>query len=202
MPREQWRTFSYDHQGEDPRIVEFFSLQDLKGSVYFGGEFTKLKHIADFEWDLLVIDEAHEGVDTTKTDVAFNQIKRPRTLHLSGTPFKALAKGTFSQEQIFNWTYEDEQTAKESWPDTGEENPYTALPQLNLLTYQLSRMITDRLAEVERASSATTVHYTLTTKGQSLAPVIESIAQWAAAWEPTGSTSSAQGRSVADSRRR
>lgn len=147
MSREQWRAYSLGHQDEDPRIIEFVSLQDLKGSAYFGGEFKKLKHIADFEWDLLVIDESHEGVDTTKTDVAFNQIKRPRTLHLSGTPFKALAKGTFSQEQIFNWTYEDEQTAKASWPATGEENPYTALPTLNLLTYQLSRMISDRLSE-------------------------------------------------------
>ncbi|GAB3030324.1 DNA-binding HxlR family transcriptional regulator [Nocardioides aromaticivorans] len=70
------------------------------------------------------------------------------------------------------------------------------------------RLLAQRLREleregvVERASSATTVHYTLTTKGHSLAPVIESIAQWAAAWEPPGSTSSAQGRSAADSRRR
>ena len=70
------------------------------------------------------------------------------------------------------------------------------------------RLLAQRLREleregvVERASSATTVHYTLTTKGQSLAPVIESIAQWAAAWEPPGSTSSAQGLSGADSRRR
>ena len=52
------------------------SLQDLKGSQYFGGAYDKLKHIAQFDWDLLVIDEAHEGIDTTKTDVAFDQIKR------------------------------------------------------------------------------------------------------------------------------
>lgn len=147
MSREQWRTFSLEHQDQDPRIIEFVSLKDLKGSQYFGGDFKKLKHIAEFQWDLLVIDEAHEGVDTTKTDVAFDQIKRPRTLHLSGTPFKALAAGKFSQDQIFNWTYEDEQTAKETWAQDGQENPYTALPTLNLLTYQLSRMITDRLAE-------------------------------------------------------
>ncbi len=82
------------HVDEDPRIIEFVSLQDLKGSQYFGGSYDKLKHIAEIDWDLLVIDEAHEGVDTTKTDVAFDQIKRSRTLHLSGTPFKALASGT------------------------------------------------------------------------------------------------------------
>jgi type II restriction enzyme len=147
MSREQWRHHSLDHQDQDPRIVEFVSLQDLKGSQYFGGSYPKLKHIADFEWDLLVIDEAHEGVDTTKTDVAFNQIRRTRTLHLSGTPFKALASGRFADGEIFNWTYEDEQTARQEWADDGEDSPYAALPQLNLLTYQLSRMVTDRLAE-------------------------------------------------------
>lgn len=148
MSREQWRAFSNEHQNDDPRIVEFLSLQDLKGSQYFGGQFNKLKHVADFDWDLLVIDEAHEGIDTTKTDVAFDQITRQWTLHLSGTPFRALAAGKFDQDQIFNWTYEDEQTAKAQWPDgEGEENPYAALPTLNLLTYQVSRMITDRLAE-------------------------------------------------------
>lgn len=148
MSRQQWRHFSSRADADqDPRIVEFVSLQDLKGSEYFGGAFKKLKHIAEFDWDLLVVDEAHEGIDTTKTDVAFEQIKRARTLHLSGTPFKALASGKFGRDQIFNWTYEDEQSARENWPETGEENPYDALPTLNLLTYQLSRMISDRLAE-------------------------------------------------------
>ena len=147
MTREQWRAYALNHKDEDPRIVEFLSLQDLKGARYFGGAYDKLKHIAEADWDLLVIDEAHEGIDTTKTDVAFDQIKRKWTLHLSGTPFKALASGKFDQDQIFNWTYEDEQTARQQWEDDGQENPYTALPKLNLLTYQISRMITDRLAE-------------------------------------------------------
>lgn len=146
LTREQWRTFSLDHQ--DARIIEFLSLQDLKGSRYFGGSYDKLKHIADTTWDLLVIDEAHEGVDTFKTDVAFDRIRRSRTLHLSGTPFKALAAGKFEDPaQIFNWTYEDEQEARENWADHSQENPYAALPKLNLFTYQISRMIADRLAE-------------------------------------------------------
>lgn len=147
MTREQWRAFSKEHLDEHPRILEFVSLQDLKGSQYFGGSYPKLKHIAEMDWDMLVIDEAHEGIDTTKTDVAFDQIKRSHTLHLSGTPFKALASGRFSEDQIFNWTYEDEHTAREQWSDGSQDNPYASLPTLNLLTYQLSRMITDRLAE-------------------------------------------------------
>lgn len=147
MTRDQWRAYSLEHVDEDPRLIEFVSLQDLKGSKYFGGSLDKLKHIADADWDLLVIDEAHEGIDTTKTDVAFNQITRSHTLHLSGTPFKALASGRFGQDQIFNWTYEDEQSAKASWADDSVDNPYAQLPTLNLLTYQVSRMVTDRLAE-------------------------------------------------------
>lgn len=63
MTREQWKAYSLEHIDRDPRIIEFVSLQDLKGSQYFGGSFDKLKHIADTDWDLLVIDEAHEGVD-------------------------------------------------------------------------------------------------------------------------------------------
>lgn len=147
MTRAQWRSYLLANEDKDARIVEFLSLQDLKGSKYFGGIHDKLRHIADFDWDLLVIDEAHEGVDTTKTDVAFDQIKRKYTLHLSGTPFKALASGRFSDEAIFNWTYEDEQTAREQWADGTQDNPYAALPTLNLLTYQLSRMIADKLSE-------------------------------------------------------
>ena len=126
------------------RALSSSRCRTSRGAQYFGGPYDKLKHIAQFDWDLLVIDEAHEGIDTTD---AFDQIKRGWTLHLSGTPFKALASGKFDQDQIFNWTYEDEQSARQQWEEAGRENPYAALPTLNLLTYQISRMITDRLAE-------------------------------------------------------
>lgn len=145
MSREDWTRHAIN--SDDPRLIEFLSLQDLKGSEYFGGHFKKLKHIVEINWGLLVIDEAHEGIDTTKTDIAFNQISRKFTLHLSGTPFKALASNKFSQQQIFNWTYKDEQLARTQWSDESLENPYSSLPQLNMLTYQVSRMITKRLAE-------------------------------------------------------
>jgi len=60
-------------------------------------------------------------------------------LYLSGTPFKALGSGEFIEEQIFNWTYTDEQQAKQEWADghPDEMNPYGALPELRLLTYQM-----------------------------------------------------------------
>ncbi|MCL2882465.1 MAG: Eco57I restriction-modification methylase domain-containing protein [Coriobacteriia bacterium] len=127
------------------RCIAFISLQDLKGAIAFGGEYDKLQWVKELKWDLLVIDEAHEGVDTFLTDVAFNNITRDFTLHLSGTPFRAVASGKFSADQIFNWTYADEQEAKASWADPEQNNPYEKLPFLNLFTYQMSQMITDEV---------------------------------------------------------
>ena len=126
-------------------VIEFESFQDLKGSIYFGGKYDKFKELYETEWDLLVLDEAHEGVDTYKSDVAFDHIKRKFTLHLSGTPFKALANDKFEDKAIFNWTYADEQRKKQNWSkehtDSTEQNPYQNLPQLNMFTYQMSEMI-------------------------------------------------------------
>lgn len=137
-------------------VVAFESLQGLKGSVYFGGEYDKLKWMAKEVWnasgkvekgisfDLLIIDESHEGVDTAKTDRAFRNIDRKHTLYLSGTPFKALAGGRFSENQIYNWSYADEQEAKKTW--VGEDyNPYEALPRLSMYTYQLGNMIYEQV---------------------------------------------------------
>ncbi len=63
------------------------------------------------KWDLLIIDEAMKVLDTDRTNEALEKIKRRFTLHLSGTPFKAIADGHFKDNQIFNWTYIDEQKA-------------------------------------------------------------------------------------------
>lgn len=129
--------------------IEFVSLQDMKGSKYFSTRgFNKLREVAEMEWDVLVIDEAHEGVDTYKTDVAFDRIHRKFTLHLSGTPFKALANNKFPDNAIFNWTYADEQKAKRDWDvSSEEENPYESLPKLNLFTYQMSEIVKDELQQ-------------------------------------------------------
>lgn len=131
--------------------IEFVSLQDLKGSIYFGGQYDKLAEVSaekGIHWDILIIDEAHEGVDTYKTDTAFNHIKRKWTLHLSGTPFKALASEKFPEDAIYNWTYADEQKKKRDWDDSSElENPYEKLPQLNLYTYQMSEIVQNKVRQ-------------------------------------------------------
>ena len=143
MTREE---FTAQLDGGKDRMIAFISLQDLKGAIPFGGDYPKLDWVKKLEWDMLVIDESHEGVDTFKTDIAFDNIKRSFTLNLSGTPFKAVASGKFADDQIFNWTYADEQEAKADWPvDSEKNNPYAALPKLNLYSYQMSRMITDKV---------------------------------------------------------
>lgn len=143
-------------EGNPKGFIEFESLQNLKGSVYFGGSYDKLEWLAatrrdksgketkGLSFDLLIIDEAHEGVDTIRTDRAFDNINRKYTLHLSGTPFRALASGQFNRDQIFNWTYADEQEKKDNW-SKDEYNPYERLPRLAMFTYQLSNMIYDHI---------------------------------------------------------
>lgn len=141
--------FSEKIDGNTKGCIEFVSLQDLKGSVYFGGQHNKLSEISAEKgliWDILIVDEAHEGVDTYKTDTAFNHIKRKWTLHLSGTPFKALANDKFPEGAIYNWTYADEQKKKRDWNVASEiENPYANLPRLSLFTYQMSDIVRDRV---------------------------------------------------------
>lgn len=135
-------------EGFDKKQITFLSLQDLKGAKVFGGSFDKLQWVADLEWDLLVIDEAHEAVDTDKTDRAFENIKRKFTLHLSGTPFKALAEGKFSSEQIYNWTYLDEQKAKQSELKNGQESgDHTDMPDLRLFNYKISDITAKQIEE-------------------------------------------------------
>lgn len=149
LSREEYSKKVNNSDDDIKGCIEFVSLQDLKGSVYFGGLYDKLAEISSESgliWDILIIDEAHEGVDTYKTDVAFSKIRRKNTLHLSGTPFKALANDKFPYDAIYNWTYADEQAKKRDWDDSNEtENPYENLPKLSLFTYQMSEIVRNKV---------------------------------------------------------
>jgi len=151
MTREDYVNYGLKNVNNEDlniRCVAFISLQDLKGARFAGGIHEKLEWVEGTNWDLLVVDEAHEGIDTMKTDRAFDKIKRKFTLHLSGTPFKALANQKFSTEQIYNWSYLDEQQAKAEWEDTEPgTNPYASLPSLNLFTYQMSKIIEQEVSK-------------------------------------------------------
>lgn len=159
LSREEYLLAMRHREGGLPkRMIAFESLQGLKGSVYFGGNFDKLRWMSELEFDLLIVDEVQEGVDTMKTERAFRNIKRKHTLYLSGTPFKQLASEQFSREQIFNWSYADEQEAKANW--SGEDaNPYETLPRLAMFTYQLSGMIRERIEKGLDLSGEDTVDY-------------------------------------------
>jgi hypothetical protein len=94
---------------------------------------TKLEYTADLE-------RANEDLSLlSEKDADFLPITTNAYLYLSGTPFRALATGEFIEEQIFNWTYTDEQRAREEFAaqNPGKPNPYGALPQMRLLTYQM-----------------------------------------------------------------
>lgn len=144
-------------------IVVFGSFQDLLGTNESGGIKAKNEFIHSDNWDLVIFDEYHfgawrenaaklferpddEDVDFDQEEYskkeagnAYNESFLPITtryyLFLSGTPFRALNSGEFIEEQIFNWTYSDEQKAKESW--RGSNNPYLSLPRIVLMTYKI-----------------------------------------------------------------
>ena len=151
LSRQEYLDKLNNFNGDLKGCIEFVSLQDLKGSIYFGGSYDKLAEVSaehGLKWDVLIIDEAHEGVDTYKTDTAFSHINRKHTLHLSGTPFKALANDKFADKAIYNWTYADEQRKKRDWDNASElENPYETLPRLSLYTYQMSDIVRDKVRE-------------------------------------------------------
>jgi hypothetical protein len=91
----------------------------------------------EFGDELNVFDEALAELSGSENN--FLPISTRAYLYLSGTPFKALATGEFIEEQIFNWTYTDEQRAKQAFAKKNPEkwNPYAALPEMRLLTYQM-----------------------------------------------------------------
>lgn len=120
--------------GNSPFIF-FASIQKLR---YGGGE-TNLAEFSDIDWDLIIIDEAHEGTQTELADVVLNGVKKEKTkiLELSGTPFNLLDQ--YDEEQIYTWDYTMEQTAKLKWSLENPEkpNPYESLPKVSMYTFEM-----------------------------------------------------------------
>lgn len=127
-------------QAKGVHYVYFASMQDLRGSETVGGNFDKNDALFATEWDLLVVDEAHEGTQTSLGQAVIGALFRGETkkLELSGTPFNLL--DDYNESDIFTWDYVMEQRAKQEWDRThvGEANPYAGLPRLNIYTYDLS----------------------------------------------------------------
>ncbi len=145
--------------------VCFGSFQDYLGTNDSGGIKAKNEWVHTTNWDLVIFDEYHFGAwrenakklfeaddedDYETLDLekyakdeegnAINEtwlpITTPRYLYLSGTPFRAINSGEFIEDQIYNWTYSDEQRAKENWTEP-PDNPYAALPRIVMMTYKI-----------------------------------------------------------------
>lgn len=153
-------------------IVCFGSFMDLMGVDKETGQIKAHNEwIHTTNWDLVIFDEYHFGawrekakalfekedeetvemetVDTDSCiDESFLPITTDRYLFLSGTPFKALNSGEFLEEQIFSWTYSDEQEAKERW-NSPEPNPYASMPRIIMMTYKMPESITQIAMEGE-----------------------------------------------------
>lgn len=143
-------------------IVCFGSFQDYLGKNEVGGIKPQNEWVHGTNWDCVIFDEYHYGAwrenakDLFENESRaeqksangealdyFDESNMPITtahyLYLSGTPFRAINSGEFIEEQIYNWTYSDEQRAKAEW--VGDNNPYAALPRMVMMTYQLPESI-------------------------------------------------------------
>ncbi|MCY4232142.1 MAG: DEAD/DEAH box helicase family protein [Bacteroidetes bacterium] len=150
---------SFDQIDETRPYAWMVSFQDIMQHDQEKQIKDRLELVYVNEWDCIIIDEYHFGAwrdgakdlyDSDQSedeyDEEYESVTSPKEnienlstnhrLYLSGTPFRALSQGEFSEDQIFNWTYSDEQSAKKTW--NGEGNPYLSLPQMQLLTYKIS----------------------------------------------------------------
>ena len=129
--------------------VYFASMQDLRGSELVGGNFDKNNEVFATDWDLIIVDEAHEGTKTELGKAVLGELVKDNTkvLRLSGTPFNLL--NDFKEDEIYTWDYVMEQRAKQSWDELhfGDPNPYASLPTLNIYTYDLGRLLHEFIDE-------------------------------------------------------
>jgi hypothetical protein len=115
----------------------FGAWRDTAKELFEGEEDAKKEESFEYNFGLSQINE--DLSEVSYSEDIFLPITTRAYLYLSGTPFKALATGEFIEEQIFNWTYTDEQRAKAEFSKNypNKRNPYAALPQMRLLTYQM-----------------------------------------------------------------
>ena len=134
-------------------LVFFVSMQYLRLSQYVGGKeknFDPLKKaIMEYDWDFVMVDDAHEGIEAAAGIRVMNKLKKEKTriLSLSGTPFNLLDK--YEEGEIYTWDYVMEQRAKQKWDEEhyGDPNPYAELPRMQILTFTLPKMLRDEAIE-------------------------------------------------------
>lgn len=137
-PKNEWiHTVNWDLVVFDE--YHFGAWRETAKELFEGEEEAVAKKEAKLEYAGGLEDMNEDLTVLSEKETEFLPITTKAYLYLSGTPFKALATGEFIEEQIFNWTYTDEQRAKEAFAieNPGKRNPYGALPQMRLLTYQM-----------------------------------------------------------------
>lgn len=127
-------------------FIFFVSMQYLRRSILVGGDNAEelKRDILLNDWDLVVVDEAHEGTRTTLGKQVIDRWlskEKTKVLHLSGTPFNLYED--FEDKEIYTWDYTKEQRAKREWTAAhpGEFNPYAELPRMNIYTYDLGKLV-------------------------------------------------------------
>lgn len=137
------------HQTEGLHYVYFASIQDLRGSETVGGKFDKNDSLFATPWELIIIDEAHEGTQTELGQAVISELTKKSTkiLQLTGTAFNLM--DDIVEEEMFTWDYTMEQRAKQEWDKNhfGDPNPYACLPRMNIYTYDLGRLMHDFVDE-------------------------------------------------------
>src|SRR6201993_4058838 len=137
-PKNEWL-----HKVEWDLVVfdeyHFGAWRETAKELFEGEDETVAKKEANLEYASALESVNEDLTVLSEKEAEFLPITTKAYLYLSGTPFRALATGEFIEEQIFNWTYTDEQRAKEEFAakHPGQWNPYGALPQMRLLTYQM-----------------------------------------------------------------
>jgi len=141
---ENFENLEKVYKEESKKYIYFASMQDLRGSEKVGGNFDKNDEIFSNDWDLIIVDEAHEGTQTKLGQNVLNELNKEKTkiLELSGTPFNILSN--YKENEIYTWDYVMEQKAKLEWDRKHpfEPNPYSSLPKLNIYTYDLGDVLT------------------------------------------------------------
>lgn len=135
---------TFSKQSKENHFVFFASMQYLRRSTLVGGDNDEQlkKDLLLTDWDLVVVDEAHEGTRTSLGQRVIDTLKKEKTkiLHLSGTPFNLF--GDFKDNEIYTWDYIQEQQAKKEFAEKHplEYNPYAELPQMKIYTYSLDKL--------------------------------------------------------------
>lgn len=198
-PAEPTIDQQYERADKSRPIVCFGSFQDFLGLNKLGGIKAHNEWVHTIHWDLVIFDEYHfgawkdsakklfdgededsvdegEGFDNNNAcDETWLPITTRYYLYLSGTPFRALNSGEFIEEQIYNWTYSDEQRAKENW--VGEKNPYASLPRMVMMTYKIPDSIRQIAEEGEFNEFDLNVFFKAEGKGKNARFVYEDYVQ-------------------------